>query len=123
MTNRLVLNVTLSAFCAFFIVSQAKAQDTPAPPRRRRRPTQSSTSGGAAKTGQSTGAAKTGQGTTAAKKPGTAAAPLALTTQKQKASYAIGVNIGKGLHRDGVDVDPALIRRGIRDAIAGGKLR
>ncbi len=45
-----------------------------------------------------------------------------LTTQKQKASYAIGVNIGKGLHRDGVDVDPALIRRGIQDGIAGGKL-
>jgi FKBP-type peptidyl-prolyl cis-trans isomerase FklB len=118
MPNRLILHVTLSALCAFFVVSQTKAQDAPAttPPKSA---AQGSTSGGT-KAGQTTGT-KTGQGTTAAKKPGTAA-PLALTTQKQKASYAIGVNIGKGLHRDGVDVDPALIQRGIKDAIAGGKL-
>jgi FKBP-type peptidyl-prolyl cis-trans isomerase FklB len=125
MTNRLILNVTLGALCAFFLASQTNAQDTPAtstPPKASAQSSASGTSGSAAKTGQSTGAAKTGQGTTAAKKPGTAAAPLALTTQKQKASYAIGVNIGKGLHRDGVDVDSALIRRGIQDGIAGGKL-
>jgi FKBP-type peptidyl-prolyl cis-trans isomerase len=122
MPNRLILNVTLSAFCAFFLASQAKAQDTPAASTPPKASAQSSSSGGAAKTGQSTGAAKTGQGATAAKKPGTAAAPVVLTTQKQKASYAIGVNIGKGLHRDGVDVDPALIRRGIQDGMAGGKL-
>ena len=125
MPNRLILNVTLGAFCALFLVSQAKAQDTPAastPPKASTQSSTSSASGGAAKTGQSTGAAKTGQGATAAKKPGTAAAPVVLTTQKQKASYAIGVNIGKGLHRDGVDVDPALIRRGIQDGMAGGKL-
>jgi FKBP-type peptidyl-prolyl cis-trans isomerase len=110
--------VTLSALCAFFVMSQTKAQDAPAttPPKAS---AQGSTSGGT-KAGQTTGT-KTGQGTTAAKKPGTTA-PLALTTQKQKASYAIGVNIGKGLHRDGVDVDPALIQRGIKDALAGGKL-
>jgi FKBP-type peptidyl-prolyl cis-trans isomerase FklB len=125
MPNRLILNVTLGAFCALFLVSQAKAQDTPAastPPKASTQSSTSSASGGAAKTGQSTGAAKTGQGATAVKKPGTAAAPVVLTTQKQKASYAIGVNIGKGLHRDGVDVDPALIRRGIQDGMAGGKL-
>jgi len=118
MPNRLILHVTLSALCALFVLSQTKAQDAPSttPPKSL---AQGSTSGGA-KAGQTTGT-KTGQGTAAAKKPGTTA-PLALTTQKQKASYAIGVNIGKGLHRDGVDVDPALIQRGIRDAIAGGKL-
>lgn len=128
MPNRLVLNVTLSGLCALFVVSQVNAQDTPASSTPPKASSQSSSSSGAktgqsaaAKTGQSTGA-KTGQGTAAAKKPGTAAAPLAMTTQKQKASYAIGVNIGKGLHRDGVDVDPALIRRGIQDGIAGGKL-
>jgi FKBP-type peptidyl-prolyl cis-trans isomerase FklB len=48
--------------------------------------------------------------------------PLVLKTQKEKASYAIGANIGRGLHRDGVDVDPALIQRGIRDALASGKM-
>jgi FKBP-type peptidyl-prolyl cis-trans isomerase FklB len=68
---------------------------------------------------QSSTAAKTGQ-TPAAKRPAaTAAAPL--TTAKQKASYAIGMNIGKGLKKDEVDVDGASLARGIRDAIAGNK--
>ncbi len=121
MPNRLVLNVIVSALCAFFIASQMKAQDAPATPAPKAS-AQSSTNG--SKTGQTAGTAgaKTGQGTTAAKKPGTATAPLVLKTQKEKASYAIGVNMGKGLHRDGVDVDPASISRGIRDALAGNKL-
>ncbi len=118
MPNRLVLNVILWALCALFVVSQTNGQDAPATPAPKASSQGASSS---AKTGQSSGT-KTGQGTTAAKKPGTAAAPVALTTQKQKASYAIGANIGKGLKRDGVDVDPALIQRGIKDAIAGGKL-
>jgi FKBP-type peptidyl-prolyl cis-trans isomerase FklB len=58
--------------------------------------------------------AKTG-GTTAAK------APLALTTAKQKASYAIGMNIGKTMKKDGVDIDTTILARGMRDAIAGNK--
>jgi FKBP-type peptidyl-prolyl cis-trans isomerase len=45
-----------------------------------------------------------------------------LKTDKDKASYAIGVNIGKQMHKDSVDVDPAIISRGMKDAIAGGKL-
>jgi FKBP-type peptidyl-prolyl cis-trans isomerase FklB len=68
---------------------------------------------------QSSTAPKTGQ-TPAAKRPAaTPAAPL--TTAKQKASYAIGMNIGKGLKKDEVDVDGASLARGIRDAIAGNK--
>ncbi len=118
MPNRLVLNVILWALCALFVVSQTNGQDAPATPAPKASSQGASSS---AKTGQSSGT-KTGQGTTAAKKPGAAAAPVALATQKQKASYAIGANIGKGLKRDGVDVDPALIQRGIKDAIAGGKL-
>jgi FKBP-type peptidyl-prolyl cis-trans isomerase FklB len=125
MPNRLVLTVILSALSAFFVVGQTKAQDAPASTTPK--PATQSSAAAGAKTGQASGAtgtsgAKTGQGTTAARKPGTAA-PLPLTTQKQKASYAIGVNIGKGLHRDGVEVDPVLVQRGIRDAIAGGKLQ
>jgi FKBP-type peptidyl-prolyl cis-trans isomerase FklB len=126
MPNRHVLTVSLSALCAFFVVGQSKAQDAPASTTPKPA-TQGSAAG--AKTGQTAGAsgatvaAKTGQGTTAARKPGTAAAPLALTTQKQKASYAIGANIGRGLHRDGVDVDPAIVGRGIRDALANGKMQ
>ncbi len=46
---------------------------------------------------------------------------LALTTEKDKTSYAIGLNIGKSLHRDSVDVDPNILLQGLKDALAGGK--
>ena len=68
--------------------------------------------------GQSSGAAKTGTAA-GAKKP--AAAPAPLTTDLQKSSYAIGQNIGKGLQKDGVDVDTATLMRGIRDGLSGAK--
>jgi len=79
-----------------------------------------------ASSGTSTTAPKsqttTKSGTTAAKK---APAPLALTTQKEKASYAIGMNIGKGLKdslkRDDVEVSNEILLRGMRDALAGNK--
>jgi len=44
-----------------------------------------------------------------------------LKTDKDKQSYAIGMNIGKSIHRDGVDVDPNILLRGMKDALAGGK--
>jgi FKBP-type peptidyl-prolyl cis-trans isomerase FklB len=58
-----------------------------------------------------------------AKAPGKAPAAktLTLTTPKDKASYAIGLNIGKGLQRDSVDIDPNILLQGLKDAIAGGK--
>ena len=46
---------------------------------------------------------------------------LALKTQRDKTSYAIGLNIGKSLRKDSVDVDPNILLRGLRDALAGGK--
>jgi FKBP-type peptidyl-prolyl cis-trans isomerase len=49
-------------------------------------------------------------------------APLTLKTQNQKSSYAIGMNIGKNLKRDSVEVDPAILVRGLKDALAGNKL-
>jgi FKBP-type peptidyl-prolyl cis-trans isomerase FklB len=45
----------------------------------------------------------------------------ALTTNKQKASYAIGMNWGTGLHRQNIDVDSAALIQGMKDALAGGK--
>jgi FKBP-type peptidyl-prolyl cis-trans isomerase FklB len=48
--------------------------------------------------------------------------PLTLKTDKDKVSYAIGVNIGKSMRKDSVDVDPAIFSRGMKDALAGGKL-
>lgn len=66
--------------------------------------------------------------TSTAKKPGTTttakpASALTLTTQKQKASYALGMNVGSGMRKQGIEtsVDPALVARGLRDALTGGK--
>jgi FKBP-type peptidyl-prolyl cis-trans isomerase FklB len=59
-----------------------------------------------------------------AKKTGASSSPssvTALTTTKQKASYAIGMNWGTGLHRQGIDVDSAALIQGMKDALAGGK--
>jgi FKBP-type peptidyl-prolyl cis-trans isomerase FklB len=49
---------------------------------------------------------------------------MALTTDKEKASYALGMNIALTLKRQGVDAetDPNLIAQGLKDTLAGGKL-
>jgi FKBP-type peptidyl-prolyl cis-trans isomerase FklB len=47
--------------------------------------------------------------------------PLTLDTQKDKASYAIGLNIGRSMKKDDVDVDPEIIARGMKDALSGAK--
>jgi FKBP-type peptidyl-prolyl cis-trans isomerase FklB len=98
------------------LLGHAPAQDTPAT---------TTTQPAKPASGQATsGTAKT---STAAKKPaGTAArtsTPLTLKTQKEKNSYALGMSIGTGLRKQGVatGVDPALVSRGLRDAISGGK--
>ncbi len=66
-------------------------------------------------------AAKTGQVT----KP-KIQAPLTLKSQKDKTSYAVGMNVGKGLaanlRQQSVEVDQAILLRGLKDALAGGKL-
>src|SRR6266480_4695830 len=42
-----------------------------------------------------------------------------LKDQKEKVSYAIGMNIGLNLSRQKVDINPDLLAAGIKDAIAG----
>jgi len=49
------------------------------------------------------------------------AAPVVLKTDKDKESYAWGMNLGTGLHRHHMTLDPALVARGIKDAMNGGK--
>jgi FKBP-type peptidyl-prolyl cis-trans isomerase len=49
-----------------------------------------------------------------------AAAPV-LKTAQDKQSYALGMNIGMGMHRQGLEVNPDLVTRGFKDAFAGGK--
>jgi FKBP-type peptidyl-prolyl cis-trans isomerase len=71
----------------------------------------------AAKSAQ-TPSAKSGTATA----PKTAPAPLTLKTTSQKVSYALGMGLGKNLKRDSVEVEPAIILRGLKDALAGNKL-
>ncbi len=106
-----VINATLVQLvaAAFLFLSQAPAQDTPAA----KSPTSTKTASAQSKT----------TGTTA-KKPTTAARTttgVTLKTQKQKQAYAIGMNIGLGLKRQPLGVDPAIVARGLRDAMSGGK--
>ena len=65
------------------------------------------------------------------KKPATAtksaAAAPALTTRKDKFSYALGMNIGngykQGLEKQSVEFDANLIAQGVKDALSGAKTR
>ena len=108
------LTFALNLFVIGLLASgNLRAQDTPAP-KAQTTPTPKP---------QTTPASKA-PGTTPAK-PHTATGtktPLALKTDKDKVSYAIGVNIGKSMRKDTVDVDPAIFSRGMKDAMAGGKL-
>ena len=70
-------------------------------------------------------AAATKKTPSAAKKTGTATdkpgSVTTLTTTKEKASYAIGMNLGGGLHRQNIDVDSAALVQGLKDALSGNK--
>jgi FKBP-type peptidyl-prolyl cis-trans isomerase FklB len=46
-----------------------------------------------------------------------------LKDNKDKAGYAIGLNIGRTMKRDGVDINPDAIALGVRDALAAAKQR
>jgi FKBP-type peptidyl-prolyl cis-trans isomerase len=81
---------------------------------------------------QSTPAAKSSQAPAAgaqkapAAKPGqtvkpTSQRPLVLKTDKDKVSYALGMNLGTNLHRDSIDIDTAIFLRALKDTLAGGK--
>jgi FKBP-type peptidyl-prolyl cis-trans isomerase len=52
-------------------------------------------------------------------KPQDSTAP---TTQKDKVSYGIGVQVAKTLKGQGIDVNPDLVVKGLRDALFGQKL-
>jgi FKBP-type peptidyl-prolyl cis-trans isomerase len=96
------------------LLGNALAQQTPAakaqqPPAAKAQPAPAAGS-------QKALAAKTGPAT----KPRTTSV-LTLKTQKDKLSYALGMNLGTNLHKETVDVDPAIVLRGLKDALASGK--
>ena len=114
---RKTLTLAVTAFAAgVLVLGYAQAQQTPASSAPQTPPASSSQTPGT--TAPKTPAAK--PGTTAAKKP-TTPTVLTLKTQKDKASYAIGLNIGKSMHKDSVDVDPNILLRGMKDGLSGAK--
>lgn len=56
-----------------------------------------------------------------APKSGGVALPSALATPKEKSSYALGMNIGRGLIHQSIDVDTASLLRGLKDTLSGSK--
>jgi len=98
---------------AVILAGNARAQQS-APAGGQQPPAASSQTAPAAKT-QTTPAAKTGQ-STAAKRP---VAPLTLKTDKDKLSYAVGMNIGRSIHSQSMEIDPAILLRGLKDEMAG----
>ena len=100
----------VTLFAAGMLLGNALAQQTPAP----------STSPA------SPSSASPAKAQTPAAKPHTAAAaktpaPLVLKTQKDKFSYALGMKMGANLQKQSVPVDPAILARGLKDGLAGGK--
>src|SRR5579863_8125307 len=117
----LLAAILAGSILPFFVQTKAFAQtSTPAQstqPATTQAPAKPATAA-ASKTGTT---AKTGT----AAKAATAAPALVLKTAKQKRSYAIGADIGKKvgaqLKSQSVDLDPAMVARGMRDALSGAK--
>ncbi|MDX2225866.1 MAG: FKBP-type peptidyl-prolyl cis-trans isomerase [Verrucomicrobiae bacterium] len=49
--------------------------------------------------------------------------PAELKTDKQKISYTLGVDMGRGMKKQNVDIDPEMIAKGIYDARYGTKVQ
>jgi FKBP-type peptidyl-prolyl cis-trans isomerase FklB len=96
------------------LLGNALAQQTPAA--KAQQPPAAKAQPAPAAGAQKAPAAKTGPAT----KPRTTSV-LTLKTQKDKLSYALGMNLGTNLHKETVDVDPAIVLRGLKDALASGK--
>lgn len=114
-----VVGVLLATGTLLFVPAQGQQTSPPstqpAPTTGQQAPTAKGSTVPAAK-GQGAAAVK------AAQKPAPKAqSPLNLKTEKDKLSYAIGLNVGHSLKRDSVDVDTSILQRGIKDAMAGGK--
>jgi FKBP-type peptidyl-prolyl cis-trans isomerase len=104
--KKLLTTVTTMAAVAMMLLANARGQQTP-PANTQQTPTATTQHAPVAKTGQ----------TPAAKSPDA----LVLKTQKDKISYALGMNFGTNLGRQFVDVDPTILLQGLKDGLAGSK--
>jgi len=114
MQKPLIVAVSLLT-AGMMLLGNALAQQTPTantqqPPAAKAQPVPTASS-------QKAPAAKTGQAT----KPRIQNV-LMLKTQKDKLSYALGMNLGTNLYKQTVEVDPAIVLRGLKDALAAGKM-
>ena len=114
---------TVNLFAAgVMLLGSARAQQTPAaasPPAPAAKPQTApaaKSSQAPAAGAQKAPAAKPGQST----KP-RSQSPLVLKTDKDKVSYALGMNLGDNLKRDSIDIDTAIFLRALKDTVAGGK--
>ncbi len=105
------MKIAVTLFAAGMLLGNALAQQTPAATT----PPASSSTSTPAKSQTST--TTKAHSATAAK----TAAPLTLKTSKDKFSYAIGMKTGESLKKQSVPVDPSIMARGMKDALAGGK--
>jgi len=102
------LRITLILFAAAIALPNSIAQQQTTPPAKTQPPAPAKPQRGTAAKISRTPAAK-GQ-------------PLTLKTQKEKTSYALGMNIGSGLRKQPIDIDPVIVARGLRDALSNGKM-
>jgi FKBP-type peptidyl-prolyl cis-trans isomerase FklB len=112
MTKTHIPAMAIFAAC-ILMTANVRAQQTPAANPPVTPPAKSTTSPATKAPAAKTGAAAT------AKAP--AKSPMTLTTPKDKASYGIGLNIGKGMHKDAIDIDPNILFQGFKDGFSGNK--
>ena len=113
--KKLSITVVTVLAASIMLAGNAMAQQTPAS-------NGSQTPAAQAPASQAPAAKPPGAGTAHHVAATRSAPPLVLKTDKDKASYAIGMSIGKSMHKDAVDIDPNIFARGLKDALAGGKL-
>src|ERR1700740_2448702 len=102
------LRITLIILIAASMLPSSMGQQTPPPPPAK------APAAAPQKSSQST----------SPKSPQTAAkarAPFTLKTPQDKTTYAMGMNIGTGLRKQSIDIDPAVVARGLKNAFTNGK--
>jgi FKBP-type peptidyl-prolyl cis-trans isomerase FklB len=105
MQKRLIIAVAALVF-GLILLGNAQAQQTPAS-NAQPVPATKSTPAPAAKPAQAP--------------PDKPAAPVLFKSDKERDSYAVGLNIGLGLRKQPVDLDSASVLRGMKDALNDGK--
>jgi FKBP-type peptidyl-prolyl cis-trans isomerase FklB len=118
--NKTACALTFVLAAVLTLAGTDSAQDT-TPSNSQQTPSTTPSAAKSSSTSTSKTQSTTKTGTATHHTPAKTAAPLVLTTDKQKASYAIGMNIGSSIRRQSVDVDPDILARGLKDSLAGGK--